>query len=107
MVTITNPPATGSMSCARPIRPKSTAESSFPQWHQWLTLGVFLLAGTAGAIPARAQTTEGGPSAGGASTSGASSRGTSAGVPSTGGTLGGSPLILGTAPETLPPPPGG
>ena len=90
------------MSCARPIRPKSTAESSFPQWHQCLTLGVFLLAGTAGAIPATAQTTEGGPSAGGASSGGGS-----AGGPGTGGAIGGSPLIPGTAPETLPPPPGG
>ena len=90
------------MSCARPIRPKSTAESSFPQWHQYLTLGVFLLAGTAGAVPATAQTTEGGPSAGGASSGGGS-----AGGPGTGGAIGRSPLIPGTAPETLPPPPGG
>jgi len=94
-------PATGTMSCARPIRPKSTAESSFPQWHQCLTLGVFLLAGTAGAIPATAQTTEGGPSAGGASSGSGG-----AGGPGTGGAIGGSPLIPGTAPETLPPPPG-
>jgi hypothetical protein len=80
------------MSCAQLTLHKTAAGTPLQRWRLSLSLEVLLLAGIAGAMPAAAQITEGGPQ-GPLTTEGG------AGI--------GPPLPPAVAPETLPPPPGG
>ena len=84
------------MSGARPKSHRGLAAGAFWQWHFALLL--LLFPGTTAAIPAAAQTSEGGaPSSSGA--------GPEAGPAGTGGGAVTTPALPGAAPETLPPPP--
>ena len=84
------------MSGARPKSHRGLAAGAFWQWH--FALWLLLFPGTTAAIPAAAQTSEGGaPSSSGA--------GPEAGPAVTGGGAVTTPALPGAVPDTLPPPP--
>src|ERR1700736_7011258 len=92
---IITPPIAGAMSRARPKSRRGLAAGALWQWH--FALWLLLFHGTTAAIPAAAQTSEGGaPSSSGA--------GPEAGPAVTGGGAVATPALPGAAPETLPPP---
>src|SRR5947209_16661887 len=96
MVTIITPPTAGAMSRARPKSHRGLAGGGFWQWR--FALSLLLFPGTTAAIPAAAQTSDGGaPSSSGA--------GPEAGPPVTGGEAVTTPALPGGAPDILPPPP--
>ena len=92
---IITPPIAGAMSSARPKSHRGLAAGALWQWH--FAVWLLLFRGTTAAIPAAAQTSEGGaPSSPGA--------GPEAGPAVTGGEAVTTPALPGAAPETLPPP---
>ena len=83
------------MSRARPKSPRGLAAGAF--WQRHIALWLLLFPGTTAAIPAAAQTSEGGaPSSSGA--------GPEAGPAATGGGAVTTPALPGVVPDTLPPP---
>src|SRR5437899_5349844 len=106
MGTITIPPTAGAMSSARPNPYRGFAAGASRQRRFGLTLWFLLLAGGTAAIPAAAQTSEGGaPSSSGAGAG--APAGAEAGPAGTGGGAAPAPAFPGTAPVTLPPLPTG
>src|SRR5437762_11873855 len=92
-------PIAGAMRRVRPKSHKGLAAGAFWPWH--FALCPLLVFGTTAAIPAAAQTSEGGGAPGAAGASGASPE---AGPAVTGGGAVTTPALPGPVPETLPPP---